>query len=87
MNLTTKTIFKMFHIKIKLWVSFTLLISWCATAQIPNYNYERSLKGISDDWHSVTIPDNVFGKLQPSFKIYAFMVLMKRWIQLRFLII
>lgn len=58
----------MFHIKIKLCVSFILLISWCATAQIPNYNYERSLKGISDDWHSVTIPDNVFGRLQPSFQ-------------------
>lgn len=53
-------------IKLNLCIPLFLLMSLCSIAQVSNYKYERTLKNVSEDWHKITIPDNVFGKLQPS---------------------
>lgn len=31
--------------------------------QIGQYNYKRELKGITDQWHKIILPDEVFGKI------------------------
>ena len=44
---------------IGLCVGFTTL----SYAQMKHYGYKRSLQNVSNDWHQLTIPDAVFGKL------------------------
>ena len=46
-------------------VAFTwMLSSFAATAQINTYRYKRNLNGITDQWQALTLPSEVFGKLQ-----------------------
>lgn len=66
MNLMTKMTYNILHIKTKLFINLMLLISWSATAQLSDFTYERSLTGVSEDWHSIALPDQVYGKLKPS---------------------
>lgn len=42
-----------------------LLINTCAYAQMNNYTHTRELKGITDQWHKVTLPDdNMYAPLR-----------------------
>ena len=42
-----------------LFIGFTALCS----AQIETYNYKRALNNVSNEWHKLTLPDAVFGKV------------------------
>lgn len=33
--------------------------------QIANYKYKRALEGVSDVWHRITLPEDIFGQLSP----------------------
>ncbi|MGZ5303384.1 MAG: DUF3999 family protein [Bacteroidia bacterium] len=37
------------------------------SAQMHDYQYKRELKGINSQWHSVQLPDDVFGKVNKAF--------------------
>ncbi|MBF4983534.1 DUF3999 family protein [Nonlabens mediterrranea] len=54
--------------KLNFCATIFLLIGGYVTAQIPDYQYESSLDEIVNDWHSITIPDEVYGKVDPSLK-------------------
>lgn len=50
-------------------INFCLLLSLLlfgagANAQMSNYTYKRELNGISEQWHSISLPDEIFGKLK-----------------------
>lgn len=36
-------------------------------AQMNRYNYLREINGVSETWHSINLPDEVFGKVSPNF--------------------
>lgn len=42
-----------------------LLLGVFSVAQLSDYNYKRTLEPITNDWHSISLPDAVFGKLNP----------------------
>jgi hypothetical protein len=48
--------------RIKTLVCLFLLACSFSFGQINEYSYKRELKGISDQWHKITLPDEVFGK-------------------------
>ncbi|AGC78591.1 uncharacterized protein DUF3999 [Nonlabens dokdonensis] len=52
--------------KFKYFTFILALVSAVSTAQITDYDYERSIENVSEPWHSITIPNDVFGKLNPS---------------------
>ena len=48
------------------------LTTFCS-AQIETYRYKRALSHITGEWHQITLPDEVFGKVNPDIsdlKIY-----------------
>ena len=47
-----------------------LLILFCnfSYGQIAQYNFKRELKGISEQWHKIILPDEVFGKVSQEIK-------------------
>lgn len=51
--------------KLKVKYSTLLLLLACSYSygQIEQYNYKRELKGITDKWHKVVLPDEIFGKV------------------------
>lgn len=62
----TATTLKMKHLK-SLLSTFLIVLSYLSTqAQWSSYNYERPIEGITEDWHSIKIPDGVFSKVNPS---------------------
>ncbi|MDH7444362.1 DUF3999 family protein [Aquimarina sp. 2201CG14-23] len=52
-------------INIVLWI--LVVISSEMYGQIDKYQYKRELYGISDSWHSITLPDEVFKNLSSDF--------------------
>lgn len=52
--------------KLKVFTFTLLMFSILSVAQLSDYNYQRSLETVTDDWHSITIPDAVFGKVNRS---------------------
>jgi hypothetical protein len=42
---------------------FLLLVCSYSYGQINQYNYKRALKGVTDQWHKVTLPDDIFNKV------------------------
>lgn len=51
-----------------------LLITNSSFSQIETYNYSREINGISETWHSIALPDAVFGKVSNNlndFRIYG----------------
>ncbi len=51
-----------------------LLIAEISISQIADYNYSREINGVSETWHSITLPDRVFGKVSNDlndFRIYG----------------
>lgn len=62
----TATTLKMKHLK-SLLSTFLIVLSYLSTqAQWSSYNYERPIEGITEDWHSIKIPDGVFSKVNLS---------------------
>ncbi|OFZ53387.1 MAG: hypothetical protein A3D92_05260, partial [Bacteroidetes bacterium RIFCSPHIGHO2_02_FULL_44_7] len=46
---------------------FLLLVA-CSTANAQNaYRYRRALKGVSEQWHKLVLPDEIYGKLNVRF--------------------
>jgi hypothetical protein len=42
-----------------------LLTSTFSFGQMNQYGYKRELKGITDPWHKIILPDDIFGKTSP----------------------
>jgi len=40
-----------------------LLISTASYGQMDQYDYQREIKGITEQWHKLTLPDEIFGKV------------------------
>lgn len=47
----------------KLFTGFLIGFSMFCSAQMETYNYKRTLNTITDEWHKITLPDAVFGRL------------------------
>lgn len=54
------------RLSIKILAYLLLLSCSYAYGQMADYNYKRELKGISEQWHSILLPDEIFGKILPS---------------------
>lgn len=50
----------------KIRTSLTLFLASCSLAfgQMSDYNIKRELQGITDTWHTISLPANSFGKMQ-----------------------
>jgi hypothetical protein len=48
---------------VKAYTLFLLLVCSYSYGQINQYNYKRALKGVTDQWHKVTLPDDIFSKV------------------------
>jgi len=44
-------------------ITLLLLFTMTAFAQMENYDYKQPLQGISDPWHKVVLPGNIYGKV------------------------
>lgn len=44
-----------------------LLLNTIVFGQISSYNYKRNLSGITDEWHSIQLPNSIFEKIGSSF--------------------
>jgi hypothetical protein len=44
-----------------------ILCHFCAFAQLNEYGYKRELKGISTQWHTIQLPDDIFRHLNENF--------------------
>lgn len=42
------------------------LITIASFGQINDFKYQRSIEGVSDVWHSILLPDDIYGKVQPN---------------------
>ena len=52
-----------------------LCIHLIGLGQVSSYDYKRHLNGITDEWHSIELPDAVFNKINSSFndiRVYGF---------------
>ena len=48
-------------------IKLILIFLFCfsiVSGQIENYDYQREITGISDTWHKIVLPDEMFGKLK-----------------------
>jgi len=54
-------------IKISLTLLLFFVINLTSFAQIEQYNYKRELNGVSEQWHKVILPNDVFGKVNRNF--------------------
>ena len=46
--------------------TIALLMCTCAYAQIDDYTYTHELKGVSEQWHKITLPDDMYAHLTPN---------------------
>lgn len=53
-------------IKNKFYTWLLLLLCTYSYGQMCEYNYKRELKGISEQWHNVILPNSIFGKVSPN---------------------
>ncbi|MDY8137796.1 DUF3999 family protein [Aquimarina sp. 2201CG5-10] len=51
--------------KIVTHVCFLFLISSYSYGQLTEYSFKRELQQITDQWHSVQLPEEIFGKISP----------------------
>ena len=51
--------------KVKISTCLLLLICAYSYAQIDQYSYKRELLGITDQWHKVVLPEDIYGKMSP----------------------
>ena len=50
-------------LRVKIQVCFLLLFCSHSFGQIADYNYKRELKRISGQWHRISLPNEIFGKI------------------------
>ncbi len=48
--------------KVKIWLFLWLILSVNAFGQLENYAFKRELKDVSETWHKLTLPDEIFEK-------------------------
>jgi hypothetical protein len=41
----------------------TCILFTCSSGQIDDYKYKRELKGVSDTWHTIVLPNDLYGKI------------------------
>lgn len=44
-------------------VFILFLTSTCINGQVDQYNYQRALSGINNQWHSINLPDDIYSKV------------------------
>ncbi len=49
-------------LKIKICLLLTILLT-NAYGQIGQYKYQRTLTGVTQEWHKIVLPDDIFGKV------------------------
>lgn len=54
-------------LRIKLHIAFFLFTSYFSLGQIEQYKYKRELSGVSEQWHKLKLPDEIFGKISKNF--------------------
>lgn len=54
------------RLKINFLLLFLFLTANNLFSQINNYNYSREIKGVSETWHAIDLPDAIFGKVLPT---------------------
>ncbi len=55
------------NLKVKLLLSFNLLVCIIAFGQIEQYQYQRSINGINNQWHQIDVPEVMYEKVNSSF--------------------
>lgn len=50
----------------KFYIWILLLVCTNSYGQMNKYDYQRELKGITEQWHKVVVPNDVFGKVSPN---------------------
>lgn len=55
------------NLKVKYLFCFNLLVSIIAFGQIEQYDYQRSINGIKNQWHQIDLPELMYEKVNPSF--------------------
>ena len=50
-------------VRINILTCLFFLVCSYSFGQIEEYNFKRELRGISNQWHTITLPDEVFGKV------------------------
>ncbi|NCO62317.1 MAG: DUF3999 family protein [Flavobacteriales bacterium] len=53
-------------LKTKFFTCFSLVAFALSFGQMQEYKYKRSLIGVQDSWHQVSLPDDIFEKLLPN---------------------
>lgn len=55
-------------LRVKIHICFLLLFCSHSFGQISNYNYKREVKGISEQWHRIPLPNEIFGKVSANLR-------------------
>ena len=55
------------NLKTSLGIFIGFLVSVCSFGQMSDYNYYRELRDVSGPWHSITLPNDIFSKLNSTF--------------------
>ena len=53
--------------KTSLLLYLVLFVFVAAFGQIGQYDYQRTISGINDQWHTITLPESLYEKVNPSF--------------------
>lgn len=53
------------NLKVNITICLLLFACSFAYAQLDQYTYQRELKGITEQWHKLTLPDEVFSNVSP----------------------
>src|SRR4051812_29253994 len=53
----------MLRLKIKVFIAL-LAVVFTASAQTKNYQFKRTISGVTSDWHSLQLPNGIFAKIQ-----------------------
>lgn len=55
------------RIKSTIWFLFLVLLNSNLFAQMNKFSYSREIKGISETWHTINLPDDMFGKINSDY--------------------
>ncbi len=55
------------NLKIKFLLYLNLFVYTLAFGQIEQYDYQRSINGINNQWHQIDLPEGMYEKVDPSF--------------------
>lgn len=51
---------------IRMIIYFLLLVAFRSFGQIDQFNYNREISGINNQWHKIVLPNDIFGKVSPN---------------------